>query len=255
MRVALSCRYPHVEVLLSRNTTISEFIDRLTQYWQLNHHAQSVSSFIVQTRRQFMWGYFDPLVVWFSYSKMICRWSKWWCILMARICLHHRRSLYRSRLPYSIFLRESNQRATQTSNLVRDLIPNIPLTRWSILQRSQQQHCRVNAIICQKVNYPTNQQHLLPRWFLRLRLRLRLPFLHLPRRRRPRQRTTTTTNRTWHEQPFYSLLNELLVIATIHRRITTMARRSTSSTGPRTNPTVAQAFSSNVSRWSISPMR
>jgi hypothetical protein len=44
MRVALSCRYPHVEVLLSRTTTICELIDRLTQYWQLNNHAQSVSS-------------------------------------------------------------------------------------------------------------------------------------------------------------------------------------------------------------------
>jgi hypothetical protein len=44
MRVALSCRYPHVEVLLSRTITIGELIDRLTQYWQLNNHAQSVSS-------------------------------------------------------------------------------------------------------------------------------------------------------------------------------------------------------------------
>ena len=44
MRVALSCRYPHVEVLLSRTTTIGELIDRLTQYWQLNNLAQSVSS-------------------------------------------------------------------------------------------------------------------------------------------------------------------------------------------------------------------
>ncbi len=44
MRVALACRYPHVEVLLSRTTTICELIDRLTQYWQLNNHAQSVSS-------------------------------------------------------------------------------------------------------------------------------------------------------------------------------------------------------------------
>ncbi|CAF0866233.1 unnamed protein product [Adineta steineri] len=42
MRVALSCRYPHVEVLLSRTTTISELIDKLTQYWQLNNHAQSL---------------------------------------------------------------------------------------------------------------------------------------------------------------------------------------------------------------------
>lgn len=42
MRVALSCRYPHIEVLLSRTTTISELIDKLTQYWQLNNHAQSV---------------------------------------------------------------------------------------------------------------------------------------------------------------------------------------------------------------------
>ena len=44
MRVALSCRYPHVEVLLSRTTTIFELIDKLNQYWQLNNHAQSVSS-------------------------------------------------------------------------------------------------------------------------------------------------------------------------------------------------------------------
>ena len=44
MRVALSCRYPHVELLLARTTTICELIDRLTQYWQLNNHAQSVSS-------------------------------------------------------------------------------------------------------------------------------------------------------------------------------------------------------------------
>jgi hypothetical protein len=44
MRVALSCRYPHVEVLLSRSTTIGELTDKLTQYWQLNNHAQSVSS-------------------------------------------------------------------------------------------------------------------------------------------------------------------------------------------------------------------
>ena len=43
MRVALSCRYPHVEVLLSRSTTIYELIDKLTQYWQLNNHAQTVS--------------------------------------------------------------------------------------------------------------------------------------------------------------------------------------------------------------------
>ncbi|CAF2380202.1 unnamed protein product [Rotaria sp. Silwood2] len=42
MRVALSCRYPHVEVLLSRTTTLHELIDRLTQYWQLNNHAQSL---------------------------------------------------------------------------------------------------------------------------------------------------------------------------------------------------------------------
>ncbi|CAF1109270.1 unnamed protein product [Adineta ricciae] len=42
MRVALSCRYPHVEVLLSRTTTINELIDKLTQYWQLNTHAQSL---------------------------------------------------------------------------------------------------------------------------------------------------------------------------------------------------------------------
>ncbi|CAF0946078.1 unnamed protein product [Adineta steineri] len=42
MRVALSCRYPHVEVLLSRTTTISELIDKLTQYWQLNNHAQAL---------------------------------------------------------------------------------------------------------------------------------------------------------------------------------------------------------------------
>ncbi|UJR35597.1 hypothetical protein I4U23_028348 [Adineta vaga] len=42
MRVALSCRYPHVEVLLSRTTTINELIDKLTQYWQLNNHAQSL---------------------------------------------------------------------------------------------------------------------------------------------------------------------------------------------------------------------
>ena len=42
MRVALSCRYPHIEVLLSRSTTISELIEKLTQYWQLNPHAQSV---------------------------------------------------------------------------------------------------------------------------------------------------------------------------------------------------------------------
>ncbi len=44
MRVALSCRYPHVEVLLSRSTTVCELIDKLTQYWQLNNHAQSVNS-------------------------------------------------------------------------------------------------------------------------------------------------------------------------------------------------------------------
>lgn len=43
MRVALSCRYPHIEVLLSRSTTISELIEKLTQYWQLGTHAQSVS--------------------------------------------------------------------------------------------------------------------------------------------------------------------------------------------------------------------
>ncbi len=42
MRVGLSCRYPHVEVLLSRSTTIYELIDKLTQYWQLSSHAQSV---------------------------------------------------------------------------------------------------------------------------------------------------------------------------------------------------------------------
>ncbi|CAF0720324.1 unnamed protein product [Rotaria sordida] len=42
MRVALSCRYPHVEVLLSRTTSLYELIDRLTQYWQLNNHAQSL---------------------------------------------------------------------------------------------------------------------------------------------------------------------------------------------------------------------
>ncbi|CAF0889864.1 unnamed protein product [Rotaria sp. Silwood1] len=42
MRVGLSCRYPHVEVLLSRSTTIYDFIDKLTQYWQLNNHAQSL---------------------------------------------------------------------------------------------------------------------------------------------------------------------------------------------------------------------
>ncbi|CAF0979180.1 unnamed protein product [Rotaria magnacalcarata] len=42
MRVALSCRYPHVEVLVSRTTTLYELIDRLTQYWQLNNHAQSL---------------------------------------------------------------------------------------------------------------------------------------------------------------------------------------------------------------------
>lgn len=45
MRVALSCRYPHIEVLLSRSTTISELIEKLTQYWQLNPHAQSVNFF------------------------------------------------------------------------------------------------------------------------------------------------------------------------------------------------------------------
>jgi len=43
MRVALSCRYPHVEVLLSRSTTLCELIDKLTLYWQLNNHAQSVN--------------------------------------------------------------------------------------------------------------------------------------------------------------------------------------------------------------------
>ncbi len=43
MRVALSCRYPHVEVLLSRSTTIYELIDKLTQYWQLSNHAQTVN--------------------------------------------------------------------------------------------------------------------------------------------------------------------------------------------------------------------
>lgn len=42
MRVALSCRYPHVEVLISRSTTLVELIDRLTQYWQLTNQAQSV---------------------------------------------------------------------------------------------------------------------------------------------------------------------------------------------------------------------
>ena len=42
MRVALSCRYPHVEVLISRSTTLAELIDRLTQYWQLTNQAQSV---------------------------------------------------------------------------------------------------------------------------------------------------------------------------------------------------------------------
>ncbi|CAM4816236.1 unnamed protein product [Rotaria magnacalcarata] len=42
MRVGLSCRYPHVEILLSRSTTIYELIDKLTQYWQLNNHAQSL---------------------------------------------------------------------------------------------------------------------------------------------------------------------------------------------------------------------
>ncbi|CAF1174340.1 unnamed protein product [Adineta ricciae] len=40
MRVALSCRYPHVEVLLSRSATLHELIDKLTQYWQLHNHAQ-----------------------------------------------------------------------------------------------------------------------------------------------------------------------------------------------------------------------
>ncbi|UJR10374.1 hypothetical protein I4U23_014579 [Adineta vaga] len=39
MRVALSCRYPHVEILLSRSTTLHEFMDKLTQYWQLHNHA------------------------------------------------------------------------------------------------------------------------------------------------------------------------------------------------------------------------
>lgn len=43
MRVALSCRYPHIEILLSRSTTINELIEKLTQYWQLSTHAQSVS--------------------------------------------------------------------------------------------------------------------------------------------------------------------------------------------------------------------
>ena len=42
MRVALSCRYPHIEILLSRSATICELIDKLTQYWQLNNHAQTV---------------------------------------------------------------------------------------------------------------------------------------------------------------------------------------------------------------------
>jgi len=42
MRVALSCRYPHIEILISRTTTIPELIDKLTQYWQLNNHAQTV---------------------------------------------------------------------------------------------------------------------------------------------------------------------------------------------------------------------
>ena len=46
MRVSLSCRYPHVEVLLLRTTTVYELIDRLTQHWQLNNHIQFVS-FIV----------------------------------------------------------------------------------------------------------------------------------------------------------------------------------------------------------------
>ena len=44
MRVALSCRYPHVEVLLSRSATLHELIDKLTQYWQLHNHAQCVSN-------------------------------------------------------------------------------------------------------------------------------------------------------------------------------------------------------------------
>lgn len=44
MRVGLSCRYPHVEILLSRSTTIYELIDKLNQYWQLNTYAQSVNT-------------------------------------------------------------------------------------------------------------------------------------------------------------------------------------------------------------------
>lgn len=51
MRVALSCRYPHVEVLVSRTTTIYDLIDKLTQYWQLSNHAQSVS-FVVNASYQ-----------------------------------------------------------------------------------------------------------------------------------------------------------------------------------------------------------
>lgn len=47
MRVALSCRYPHVEVLLTRTATIFELIDKLTHYWQLTSHAQTVNEKLI----------------------------------------------------------------------------------------------------------------------------------------------------------------------------------------------------------------
>ena len=74
MRVALSCRYPHIEVLLSRSTTINELIEKLTQYWQLSTHAQSVSVFSKKKRRE--------KCVCFSYSGMIYQWNNLFYIFM-----------------------------------------------------------------------------------------------------------------------------------------------------------------------------
>ncbi|CAF2778414.1 unnamed protein product [Rotaria sp. Silwood2] len=69
MRVGLSCRYPHVEVLLSRSTTIYDFIDKLTQYWQLNNHAQtlfkddlSTEQFILYPHGSYLTSTDSPLI-------------------------------------------------------------------------------------------------------------------------------------------------------------------------------------------------
>ena len=41
-RQANSCVLVHCACGVSRSTTIYELIDKLTQYWQLNNHAQTV---------------------------------------------------------------------------------------------------------------------------------------------------------------------------------------------------------------------